>query len=68
MRLDEDLIRALKQIAIRKGISYQSLARMWLRESAIEELRWVSKKKPSKARGYGNIVKEPEPEATAKLY
>ncbi len=35
MRLDENLIRALKQIATRKGISYQALARMWLRESSI---------------------------------
>lgn len=39
MRLDEALVRALKRVAIRKGISYQTLARMWLRERTIEELR-----------------------------
>lgn len=39
MRLDGALIRALKRIGGRKGISYQTLARMWLRERAIEEFR-----------------------------
>ncbi|MBI4277255.1 MAG: hypothetical protein HY660_02265 [Armatimonadetes bacterium] len=39
MRLDEPLVRALKRIASRKGISYQTLSRMWLRERAIAELR-----------------------------
>jgi hypothetical protein len=39
MRLDEDLIRGLKRIAVRRRMSYQTLARMWLRERAIEELR-----------------------------
>lgn len=39
MRLDADLIRALKRIASSQGVSYQTLARMWLRERAIEELR-----------------------------
>jgi len=39
MRLDGALIRALKRIGNRKRISYQTLARMWLRERAIEELR-----------------------------
>ncbi len=39
MRLDGALIRALKRIGDQKGISYQTLARMWLRERAIEELR-----------------------------
>ncbi|MDQ7841391.1 MAG: hypothetical protein RDU83_10230 [bacterium] len=39
MRLDNALVRALKRIALRKGLSYQTLARMWLRERAIEELR-----------------------------
>ncbi len=39
MRLDGNVVRALKRIAARRGISYQTLARMWLRERAIEELR-----------------------------
>jgi len=39
MRLDDNLVRALKQIASRRSISYQTLARMWLRERAIDELR-----------------------------
>jgi predicted DNA binding CopG/RHH family protein len=39
MRLDGTLIRALKRIGRRRGISYQTLARMWLRERAIEEFR-----------------------------
>lgn len=39
MRLDSSLVRALKRIALGKGLSYQTLARMWLRERAIEELR-----------------------------
>jgi len=43
MRLDNALVRALKRIALRKGLSYQTLARMWLRERAIEELRAAAK-------------------------
>jgi len=39
MRLDASLVRALKRIASRKGLSYQTLARVWLREKAIEEFR-----------------------------
>jgi len=39
MRLDEPLVRAMKRVALRKGMSYQTLARMWLRERTIEELR-----------------------------
>jgi len=39
MRLDEDLIRGLKRIASQRRMSYQTLARAWLRERAIEELR-----------------------------
>ncbi len=39
MRLDDTLVRALKRIAFRKRTSYQTLARMWLRERALEELR-----------------------------
>lgn len=39
MRLDASLVRALKRIAAGRGLSYQTLARIWLRERAIEELR-----------------------------
>jgi len=39
MRLDEPLVRALKRVAVSKGLSYQTLARMWLRERTIDELR-----------------------------
>jgi len=39
MRLDQALVRALKRIATRRSISYQTLARMWLRERALEEIR-----------------------------
>ncbi len=43
-RLDSALVRALKRLALRKGLSYQTLARMWLRERAIEELRAASQR------------------------
>jgi hypothetical protein len=39
MRLDPDLVVALKRIATHQRVSYQTLARMWLRERVIEELR-----------------------------
>lgn len=42
MRLNLELIQTLKYIATHKGISYQTLARMWLRESALRELRRVT--------------------------
>jgi predicted DNA binding CopG/RHH family protein len=54
IRLDSALIRALKRIGGRKGLSYQTLARMWLRERAIQELRSSTvdhgRRKPSAAR------------------
>ena len=59
MRLDGALIRALKRIGERKGISYQTLARMWLRERAIEELRTGTvrrgRRKPSAGPRHGAI-------------
>jgi predicted DNA binding CopG/RHH family protein len=48
MRLDNPLIRALKRIGARRGVSYQTLARMWLRERAIEELRAGTVRGPRK--------------------
>lgn len=58
MRLDGNVVRALKHIAARRGISYQTLARMWLRERAIEELRTkagyaIGTDKDSWSRGVG---------------
>src|SRR5688572_6697196 len=59
MRLDGALIRALKRIGERKGISYQTLARMWLRERAIEELRTGTvrrgRRKPSAGPRHGAV-------------
>jgi hypothetical protein len=49
MRLDHDLVLALKRIAARRGISYQTLARMWLRERAIYELRQRKARNASEA-------------------
>jgi hypothetical protein len=39
IRLEDDLIRALKRIALQRQVPYQALARAWLRERAIQELR-----------------------------
>ncbi len=39
MRLDDDLVHALKGIATQRRTSYQTLARMWLRERLMDELR-----------------------------
>ena len=59
MRLDGALIRALKRIGGRKGISYQTLARMWLRDRAIEEIRtgtvYRRRRKPSTGPRHGAI-------------
>lgn len=58
MRLDDDLIRGLKRIASRRRMSYQTLARMWLRERAIEELRASVKVGAGKGRRWPQSVGE----------
>ena len=50
MRLDQPLVRALKRIASRKGMPYQTLARVWLRDRAIEELQALASRRPSRRR------------------
>ncbi|MDO8673982.1 MAG: CopG family antitoxin [Dehalococcoidia bacterium] len=39
LRLEEETIENLKQIAEKKGLGYQTLSRVWLRERLAEELK-----------------------------
>ncbi|MBI4318551.1 MAG: hypothetical protein HY675_08680 [Chloroflexi bacterium] len=39
LRLDEETINQLKDVARKKGLGYQTLSRVWLRERLAEELR-----------------------------
>jgi len=38
MRIDEETLKQLKKIAIKKGLGYQTLIRMWVKERLEKEL------------------------------
>lgn len=42
IRLDPDDIKSVEKIAERKGLSYTSLLRMWIKENLIKEARHVA--------------------------
>lgn len=42
LRLDPDDIKSVEKIAERKGLSYTSLLRMWIKENLTKEIRKIA--------------------------